>query len=176
MSNLTTIKMKNHELYEVLQNEAKLNNLSGYPFTFELNRNIRKIKEIVSDIEALKAEIPEYTEFREKYIKLREKYADLDKNGKPVTERIDGSQGLMTYKVTEKIKEFEVEEKKLEKKYAKVLEEQQKKWADFNAALQDDVIITFSCVSEEKVPKTATYEQLKLIHFMICDKPQMKKV
>lgn len=166
--------MKNHELYAIVQNADKLKSLSGYPFVFELNRNIKIVKDALNELELIREETSEYKEFKEKYLKLRESYADVDKDGKPVTVPIPNTNGMMTYQVTKKEKEFAVEEKKLETKYRKVLDIQESKWKDFNAAMEDDVKVSFYTVSEENIPKNVTLEQLQLLDFMITKKEERK--
>lgn len=167
--------MKNKDLYVFMNNANKLSNLSGFNFVMELARNKRKAKAAIEVIEELKEELPEYLKFKTEYLKLREDFADRDEKGNPLMMNIPNQPGMQTYKITEKAKEFEVEEKKLEKKYKKVLEEQQQKFIDFNNALEADCTVDFLCVSEDAIPKNITVEQLELVEFMICpDKPKMK--
>jgi predicted nuclease with TOPRIM domain len=167
--------MKNYELYQFMDNYGKLKTLSGFPFVFELARNKRKIVELISTLEEIKEELPEYKEFKSKYLALREKYSDRDKSGNPITEDVPGQPGMKNYKITEKAKEFAVEEAKIEKKYKNILDQQKKRWVSYNEALEQDVNEKFVCVSEQNIPKNISLEQLELVSFMICEKKGKSK-
>lgn len=167
--------MKNKELYGFIQNAHKLSNLSGFDFVWELQRNKRKAKQTIEDLESLKEELPEYLSFKSEYLKLREEYADRDEKGKPILMSIPNQPGMQTFQITEKADAFAVEEKKIEKKYEKTLKLQEQKFIDYNNALEAECKTDFLCVSKESLPKNITVEQLEIVEFMICDKEEKPK-
>lgn len=159
--------MKNLDLFVLRQKWHKLDSLTGVTFLMKLMRNKKLIDAEIEVLDSMVSESEEFKAFKKKYLKEREKFADRDETGKPVMEPLIDDPGQQTYKVTEKIDEWQEVEKELLEENKSQIELMDQKKKDYSEALMKKPVINLHMISSIELPENITKEQMDLIDFMI---------
>jgi Skp family chaperone for outer membrane proteins len=155
---------------EILDLEKSLNNVSalkGVKFAYAVARNLNIIKGEVEAIRKSFQPSEEIIEFERERVELNEKYAEKDKDGKPLVEN-------NKYKGLEGNKEWKKKSEELNKKYEKVIKEYQKQQEEYIKSLEEEIDIELYRISLKDVPDDISTSQMNGIYKIIENEKDVK--
>lgn len=159
--------MTNKDAIKFLESWNKLRGLTGTLFLIQLKRNKMLIEKHLMSLKIGAQETEAYSEFKTIYLAEKEKYADLDEKGNPKMVQMPNNPNYSTYVITEKAADWEKVEKKLLKKYDKVIQEQE------DIAKKEEELINSECTAmvtkfkPKTLPPNLSLEQLEAIEIMV---------
>ena len=161
--------MKNGQLSGLMQGINSCGNLSGFKFAYAMAKNKKAIEsEIQTFDELLKAD-EKLTEYENRRVKLCEKYAKKDENGKVIMIDVKDEKGNKVreqYDIEDEDK-FIKETDKLGVEYKEVLDERKEQIKKFNEFMLEDSTVELYKVKEDNVPEDITSAQLNSIFDLI---------
>ncbi len=127
------------EALELLEQSVQLNNLSGFSFGMALSDAVEILEKEKKVMDNMKKPSKEYNDFEKEKIELNKKFSEKDEAGKPkiITERM-GDFIRSEFDISEAKKaEWGREFRKLEKKHAATIKEQEEKDEKYQDALKE---------------------------------------
>jgi len=157
------MKFKKKELFILFQNLEKLNDLEGIKFAYAISKNKKMLKDEIESLQEIIKPSKEIEEYERKRINLCEKYAEKDKNNKPIIED-------NRYKFINDDKDkFEKDIKILMDENKELLEKQNKKNEEYLKLLEEDIEINLYKINKSDIPEKITPRQLDYIIDLIIE-------
>jgi hypothetical protein len=156
------MEIRNIDLVNFSNNFSSFDGITGYKFLIALNRANNKIVEEVKIIEKLKEHSEPFKEFSKEATALYQKYAEKDESGNVKFTKISETQQRILID-KENVDKLNAEMAKVEKKYKKEIEEQEKKELDYSNAIMAKSTLVLEPIDEDVVPDSLNGKQTKLL-------------
>jgi len=149
--------MKNRDLI-TLHNQ--LTTLEGTKFSVKFSYFVAKNKVMIKDeygpLEEARRPDPKYTEYDSLRAKLAQELSDKDANGHP---RIENG----NFVIVEKFTEFKEGLEKLKEEYAEAIKDQEKKFKEFEALLDEEVDYKGPKIDLKDIPEQVEPSVLEIL-------------
>lgn len=151
--------MKRKELIEIYHNLSSIKEIEGVKLGYAIAKNIDRIKGEVELVQKALNPSEEFQEYENKRIELGKRYAEKDANGKPI---VDNGAFIIT-----DIASFSKKFLALKKEHSTAIEEQQKKLAEYEALLDEEVEHELHKVKMEDIPESMAKNMVALYPIII---------
>lgn len=159
--------MKRFELFTLLENLNKLDNLTGVKFNYVIDKNRTLIEKEVEDMKKLNEPSKDFQEYDKIRLQLLQKFADKDEEGNP---KFTQENGMVRFDIPEKnMKKFQTELDKNTKDFETAIKERDKQVFEYDKFLQEDCKITFEKLSIDEVDNNINGEQYKIIKHFVAE-------
>ena len=153
------ISLTRGEIKEIWINTQRFGNVTGAPkFLYTVNYNRQKLKPVIKALDESITPSQEYKEFQTAYGKLRREFKDdtqpTPQDGEHIIDR-------------ERLGEYQIACRKLEKKYEQPIEEWRNQLEEYKELLQGEETVVFRKIPLSKVPHSVNGDQMTLIFPMI---------
>jgi hypothetical protein len=145
-------KMKNKEVFNLLQSLNSIKGLKGVRFNYAVAKNISKLE---SETESMKKSIevsPEFKAYDDARIELAKSHAKKDEKGSPI---IENNQFILEDK-----EKFTKEFDELKEKNKEVISAREEQIKDFESLLEEESDIETFKIKISEVPEEITTEQM----------------
>lgn len=159
------MKVKNSDLYVLVQGHKLLKDLRGVEFIITVNTNVETAKAEVKVLDHIKKESERSAEFAQKQNKLYYDYSELLDDGSPNIEVSEQGGRQVTKYILDKTRKDEFVKKlnELKADYAKDIKLQESKLKDFMSALDKNTTKDYLELAKVDIPEDITYEQYQVI-------------
>jgi len=158
------MKIKNKDLFALLQALSNVAHLQGVKFAYAVAKNIRILQREIQDLTKSLEPSKEYLRFDKKRIELCESMAEKDKDGKPLM-----TPDKTNYQIKD-MKKFNKKLEELKKEFPEAMKEREKQVEEYNTLLEEyNHDIKLHYIKEEDLPQQITSAQILALDEIIVD-------
>ena len=159
--------MKRFELFTLLDNLDKLDNLTGVKFNYVIDKNRELIEKEVADMKKLNEPSAEFQEYDKVRLQLLQKFSEKDAEGNP---KFTQANGMVRFDIPDNnMKKFQTELDKNTKEFEKAITERDKQLFEYDKFLQEEYKLTFETLTIKEIDNNINGEQYKIIKHFVAD-------
>jgi len=159
--------MKRFELFTLLDNLDKLDNLTGVKFNYVIDKNREVIEKEVDDMKKLNEPSKDFQDYDKIRLQLLQKFSDKDDDGNP---KFTQENGMVKFDIPpSSMKEFQTELENNTKEHESAIKERDKQLFEYDKFLQEEVKITFETLTIKEIDNKINGEQYKIIKHFVAE-------
>jgi len=148
------------EFNEDMYDDKKTSRSNWQKFAYAISRNEDFFISLTKAMKKLLNPSKKYMEYNTKRLELAQKYADLDKDGKPIIFNNN-------YVINTRRNEFESQIEKIKDEYKECIEEQEKRENSLDEILEREEEVQIYQIKSTYLPLTLTASQLNALQTLI---------
>lgn len=154
--------MTNEDLYILKDKLLEVKDMPGVRFALMVAKNLRILEAEIAMLNKAQEPTEAFVEYEQKRLELAKRCADRDAAGEPVIEQ---GQFGPTYKLSERLEEFQAAWKLLGDEYREAIQAREKQFSEFRAVLAEESTVVLVKIPEDDLPESLTGDHmLALLH------------